>query len=65
MAQDNQEVLLPIKRLAELSNESLAVWRKRIYRGEIDYYKAGRNVRVRSDDFEAWLRARVVRASGK
>lgn len=57
------ELLSPAK-LAELSNESLHVWRKRIYRHEIPYLKCGRNVRVRREDYAAWLQARLVPGRG-
>jgi hypothetical protein len=56
------EKLLNLEQLAELSSESLAVWRKRIYRREVPYLKLGRNVRVRHEDYAAWLAARLVPA---
>jgi hypothetical protein len=56
------ETLLSIGQLAKRSVESEAVWRKRIYRREIASVKCGRNVRVRSSDFEAWIQQRLVPA---
>lgn len=51
-----------LEELAELSDESLGVWRKRILHRKIAYSKFGRNVRVALEDFEAFVRARRVPA---
>ena len=51
---------LAVGDLATETNESVAVWRKRIYRREIASIKCGRNVRVRASDFDAWIRDRLV-----
>ena len=51
---------LSIPELALETNESQAVWRKRIFFRQIPYLKLGRNVRVRRADFESWLEARLV-----
>ena len=59
---DIQLRALTLTQLAELSNESLAVWRKRIHRREINYVKYGRNVRVPESDYRAGVQARIVHA---
>ena len=51
---------LTVAELAQETKESVAVWRKRIYRGEIEHAKLGRNVRVSRAALEAFLRARTV-----
>lgn len=52
--------MLSIPELAAESNESAAVWRKRIERREIAFVKLGRNVRVRREDYIQYVAARVV-----
>jgi len=64
MSSDKQipDNLLSVEDLAAATNESVAVWRKRILHREIDYFKCGRNVRVKRGDLEQWLQARMVGA---
>ena len=57
--------LMSVPELALESNESEAVWRKRIFRKEIPYIKLGRNVRVRRAEFESFLEARLVCAESR
>jgi hypothetical protein len=61
-AATTQRQHLSIPELALESNESEAVWRKRIFRKEIPYYKFGRNCRVARQDFEEFCAARRVEA---
>jgi excisionase family DNA binding protein len=49
-----------ISDLAEITNESDAVWRKRIFRREIAYLKLGRNVRVHRQELDSFLSTRQV-----
>jgi hypothetical protein len=49
-----------IPQLARITNESDAVWRKRILRNDIGYVKCGRNVRVSAEELQRWLTARSV-----
>jgi len=58
----SQELLLALPQLAKLSNESLAVWRKRVSRRQIPFVKCGRNVRVRREDYQSWIQRRTVPA---
>ena len=57
--------LLDVGSLAEETGESIAVWRKRIFRGEIEFVKCGRNVRVSRAALDAWLAERTVPARGQ
>ena len=52
--------LLTIPDLQELTSESQSCWRKRLARREIPFVKCGANVRVRLEDFEAWLAERTI-----
>jgi hypothetical protein len=52
--------MLSIPQLASDSNESVAVWRKRIQRRQIAFVKLGRNVRVRREDYLSFISARLV-----
>jgi excisionase family DNA binding protein len=54
------EQLLTITELRKRTQESESAWRKRLLRGELPYLKLGANVRVRVEDFEAWLAARTI-----
>jgi hypothetical protein len=49
-----------IPQLAGFTNESEAVWRKRILGRRIPYTKLGRNVRVSRAVLELWLESRTV-----
>jgi hypothetical protein len=51
-----------IPRLAQITAESEAVWRKRILNKKIEYIKCGKNVRVARTELDRWLRARTVAA---
>ena len=51
---------LTLQQLAERSNESLAVWRKRIFFRQIAFTKFGRNVRVAEEDFQRFAKERTV-----
>jgi hypothetical protein len=57
---DMTDQLLTISELRKQTQESESAWRKRLLRGELPYLKLGANVRVRLEDFEAWLEARTV-----
>ena len=57
---DMSEHLLTITELRQRTQESESAWRKRLLRGELPYLKLGANVRVRLEDYEAWLAARTV-----
>lgn len=50
--------------LARETGESEAAWRKRVWLKQIPYVKCGSNVRIKREDFEAWLEARRVPAGG-
>ena len=52
-----------IAELAQITNESVAVWRKRIFFRQIAYTKCGKNVRVSHQTLQDWLRARTVQAA--
>ncbi len=54
------EQLLTISELRKRTQESESAWRKRLLRGELPYLKLGANVRVRLEDYEAWLAACAV-----
>lgn len=56
--------LLTIAELAQITNESVATWRKRIFLKRISYVKCGRNVRVPASELDQWLRARTVASAG-
>jgi len=49
-----------VEQLAKLTGESVAVWRKRLARRELPWFKLGANVRVRESDFQEWLQSRMV-----
>jgi hypothetical protein len=49
-----------IPELAKITGESIAVWRKRVYRREIESVRCGRNVRVSGAALQSWLQARTV-----
>jgi excisionase family DNA binding protein len=55
--------LYSLSTCAAITGESLAVWRKRIFYRQIPFVKAGRNVRVRREDFDEWIRQRIVPAA--
>ena len=46
---------LSAQQLAEITSESVSVWRKRIRLGEISVVRFGRNVRVLARDLESWI----------
>ena len=52
--------MLSVAQLAAESNESVAVWRKRIQRRQIAFVKLGRNIRVRREDYVRFIALRVV-----
>ena len=52
-----------VAELAGMTRESVAVWRKRLFRRELPFYKFGANTRVRDSDFRDWFQGRMV--SGK
>jgi hypothetical protein len=52
--------MLSVPQLAAESNESTAVWRKRIQRRQIAFVKLGRNIRVRREDYARFIALRVV-----
>lgn len=56
----NVPTLHSVAQLARLTNESEAVWRKRILFRQIPYMKCGRNVRVSNAEFKRWLESRMV-----
>jgi hypothetical protein len=64
MVNDRQEreQFLTVPDLAKLTRESEAAWRKRIFFRQIPFVKCGRSVRVRGEDYQAWIRARTVTA---
>jgi hypothetical protein len=49
-----------VPELAEITNESVAVWRKRILFRHIGYIKCGKNVRVSRHELESWINSRTV-----
>lgn len=51
-----------VPQLAAITEESEAVWRKRILYREIAYVKCGSNVRVSQTELQRWLRARTILA---
>jgi hypothetical protein len=53
-----------VPQLAAMTNESEAVWRKRILFKDIGYTKCGKNVRVSKDSLHTWLAARTVTGTG-
>lgn len=59
-----RQLAYSVPELAEATNESVAVWRKRIWRREIEHVKCGRNVRVLRSTLEQWLLDRMVPAGG-
>jgi excisionase family DNA binding protein len=52
--------LISLAEAAKITDESLAVWRKRVNRRQISFVKLGRNVRLRRDDFARFIAARLV-----
>ena len=54
------EEFLTVRELAKCSNESVAVWRKRVFFRQIGYVKCGKNVRVSKAELNRWLSARTV-----
>jgi len=46
--------------LSKATNESVSVWRKRIFLRDISYVKLGNNVRVKQEDLERWVEERRV-----
>ena len=54
--------LFTVEQLSETTNESVAVWRKRILHKEIPYVKCGGNVRVKEEDLKRWVDERRVEA---
>ena len=52
--------LLTVNDLAEITKESVAVWRKRIFHRQIPFVKLGTNVRVRRVDLDEWLKNRLI-----
>lgn len=46
--------------LAAITNESEAVWRKRILFKSIGYTKCGKNVRVSHRELQTWLASRTI-----
>ena len=56
---------LNIADLARKSNESEAVWRKRIFRKEIPYVKFGRNVRVSRESLAEFISNSTVPARNR
>ena len=56
---------LSVAELAELTGESVAVWRKRLARRELPWFKLGANVRVRETDCKKWLQGRMVDRAGE
>lgn len=55
------DLLLTIEELQKLTKEAESTWRKRLARGEIAYLKLGACVRVRRQDFEAWLQECTIK----
>jgi hypothetical protein len=53
---------LTVTDLATETGESIAVWRKRLYRREIAVLKFGRNVRVDRNSYQAWVNQRTIPA---
>ena len=49
-----------IPRLAMITDESEAVWRKRVLLRKIRYIKCGRNVRISRAELDRWLQCRTV-----
>lgn len=58
----NKRAFYTVPELAGITRESAAMWRKRIYRRELDYVKNGRNVRVPESALNAWISSRTVRS---
>jgi len=56
------EPLVSLADAAQLTGESLAVWRKRILHRQIDFVKCGRNVRLHPAALKGWLDRRIVPA---
>jgi len=62
---NNQDKLYSLPTCAEITNESVAVWRKRVFWRRIDYVKCGRNVRIPESALLEWIKQRTVMASGE
>jgi hypothetical protein len=61
---ENRQAYYSVPELAEITHESIAVWRKRILHRLIAYTKCGKNVRVSSEELERWLGSRTVASKG-
>lgn len=53
--ESTQTACLSAQQLAQITGESVSVWRKRIRLGEISVVRFGRNVRVLARDLESWI----------
>ena len=56
---DEPSVFLTVEDLASITRESVAVWRKRLFRQEIPFAKLGRNIRILRSDLALWITART------
>ena len=57
------ERFLSIEDLRKLTQESTSVWRKRLARRELPFFRCGSNTRVSEADFQAWLEKRMVKSN--
>ena len=58
--ESNLATLYSLPQLAEITAESVAVWRKRVLLRKITFIKCGKNVRVPKTELERWLASRTV-----
>jgi len=61
---ESKRAYYSVPELAEITHESVAVWRKRILFRQIAYTKCGKNVRVSREELERWLTSRTVEPEG-
>jgi excisionase family DNA binding protein len=59
---DLERRFLSVRELAQETGESVAVWRKRVFKRLIPFVRLGRNVRVKRQDFENFCESGRVAA---
>ena len=62
-ASEKVDKLYSVSTLAQWSGECEAVWRKRIWRGELRAIHFGSNIRITENDLAAWMASRSTRKS--
>ena len=63
IVEKNQKISLT--EAAQLSGMSLSWWRKKVFRGEVPYYKIGRRVLVDTADLEQIFRQNRIEPSNR